>query len=271
MLIKTDGSLWGIGWNDYGALGSGNTVNPNKWVKITDNVRSVSAGYQHTLILKSDNTVWATGRNIAAELGDGTRDLRSSFVKVSDNARAIYAGTYASFIIKSDNSLWAAGSDADKMISGGKDLGMGKYITPFTRIMDNVTAVASGTDHTVILKMDGTVVGAGSNRFSQLGMGSFDEINTFTQIADNVKAIATGRAHTLLLKNDNTVWACGFNSNGQIGVSNQAFARNFIKVADNAAAIAAAKEGDNSFILKTAEPCWGQVKTTMANWAMLAQ
>lgn len=39
VVVKTDGSLWAWGWNDYGQLGDGTTTNKNTPVKIMDGVK----------------------------------------------------------------------------------------------------------------------------------------------------------------------------------------------------------------------------------------
>ena len=60
----------------------GTTTNKNAYVKVTDNVKAISAGYNHTIILKTDNIVWGSGTNSHGELGDGSNQQRNSFVKM---------------------------------------------------------------------------------------------------------------------------------------------------------------------------------------------
>ena len=90
--------------------------------------------------------------------------------------------------------------------------------------------VSAGTDHTVALKSDGTVVSWGSNAFGQLGDGTIInsvkvDPNQFplpvfgVQVPglSSVQAVAAGGNHTVALKSDGTVAAWGYNGGGQLG------------------------------------------------------
>jgi alpha-tubulin suppressor-like RCC1 family protein len=72
LFIKTDGSLWAMGYNGYGQLGDGTYNNTNLPEQIvSNNVTAISAGYLHSLFLKSDGSLWGMGYNYYGELGDG--------------------------------------------------------------------------------------------------------------------------------------------------------------------------------------------------------
>ena len=69
--------------------------------------------------------------------------------------------------------------------------------------------IAAGDDHTVGLKVDGTVVAAGYNRYGRC------DVRDWTDIV----SIAAGDVHTVGLKADGTVVAAGWNDYGQCNVS----------------------------------------------------
>ncbi|MCL2847031.1 MAG: hypothetical protein FWE38_05080 [Firmicutes bacterium] len=81
--------------------------------------------------------------------------------------------------------------------------------------------VATGFDHTVVLRQDGTVWAWGRNEEGQLGNGN--RVNQFTPVRarglDNIVQIASHKVHTLYLRNDGTVWAAGWNEEGQLGAA----------------------------------------------------
>ena len=91
--IKSDGTLWAWGYNGYGQLGVGDTVDRSAPVKVMDNVSTVTAndyfddgsGYDYYgsgYAIKSDGTLWAWGYNGYGQLGVGDRVDRSAPVKV---------------------------------------------------------------------------------------------------------------------------------------------------------------------------------------------
>lgn len=256
-LLKPDGSLWGVGWNDFGQLGNGNTTNVNNWVKITDNVKDVSAGYQYSLILKKDNTVWATGINSDGQLGDGTKVNQPKLIQVASGVIKIYASRATSFIIKSDNTLWGSGSNYYGMLGLNND---SPERLSFTQVDTDIKSVAIGTNHTLFLKNDNSLWVSGANNSGQLGNAAIiDASVTKVKVADNVKDVAAGALHSLILKNDNTVWACGWNGSGQlagigaVGTTN----RNLIQITTNVKSIQVPAHGLNSYVLKNDNTLWG--------------
>lgn len=83
LAIKSDGSLWAWGRNDYGQLGDGSYTDRLSPVRVLTGVVAAAAGEKHTLALKTDGSVWAWGRNRNGELGDGTKTDRWRPVQVS--------------------------------------------------------------------------------------------------------------------------------------------------------------------------------------------
>jgi alpha-tubulin suppressor-like RCC1 family protein len=83
LFIKSDGSLWGMGRNDFGQLGIGTTNNQLSPVMIVpNNVVAVAAGEAQSLFIKTDGSLWAMGNNTIGQLGDGTYTNRLSPVQV---------------------------------------------------------------------------------------------------------------------------------------------------------------------------------------------
>lgn len=70
-------------------------------------------------------------------------------------------------------------------------------------------SVAAGSNHTVALRADGTVIAAGNNNDGQRNVGDWADI----------VAVAAGSRHTVGLRADGTLVAVGFNKNGQCDAS----------------------------------------------------
>src|SRR6266566_4769739 len=72
LFLKSDGSLWAMGFNPEGQLGDGTSNNTNAPEQIVaGGVTAIAAGYFHSLFLKSDGSLWTMGYNDYGQLGDG--------------------------------------------------------------------------------------------------------------------------------------------------------------------------------------------------------
>jgi alpha-tubulin suppressor-like RCC1 family protein len=240
LILKSDGSLWAMGYNAYGQLGDGNYSGnvPHSGTNIPEqivasDVTAIAAGGMHSLFLKSDGSLWAMGGNYFGQLGDGTYyNTNRPEQIVGSNVTAIAAGGYHSLFLKSDGSLWAMGAN-----SCGQ-LGDGTYDNtnrPEQIVASGVTAIAAGGDpvrsptltaHSLFLKSDGSLWAMGYNGDGQLGDGTYDQTNRPELIvASGVTAIAAGgdpddflpSGHSMFLKSDGSLWAMGNNSYGQLG------------------------------------------------------
>jgi alpha-tubulin suppressor-like RCC1 family protein len=74
--VKTDGSLWCWGDNDYGQLGNGTSgVFPSIFTPVqimSSGVKAVSLGGLHTCAIKQDGSLWCWGGNDYGQLGKGS-------------------------------------------------------------------------------------------------------------------------------------------------------------------------------------------------------
>ena len=223
LFLKSDGSLWAMGWNTFGELGDGTTntaIRPEQIV--SSDVTATAAGGAHSLFLKSDGSLWAMGYNGQGQLGDGTFNSTNRPEQiVSSNVTAIAAGAGHSLFLKSDGSLWAMGEN------DYGELGDGTYNQtdqPEQIIAGGVTAIAAGYYHSLFLESDGSLWAMGRNNYGQLGDGTFgnpaSNYSTNRQeqiVAGGVTAVAAGRGHSLFLKSDGSLWAMGWNAAGQLG------------------------------------------------------
>ena len=116
--IKTDGTLWTWGGNDYGQLGD-NTItaksSPITTIAGGTNWKQVIVGYYHTAAIKTNGELWTWGRNDFGQLGNNNTSSYSSPVTTiagGTNWKSVAGGGYHTLAIKTDGTLWTWGSNS---------------------------------------------------------------------------------------------------------------------------------------------------------------
>jgi RHS repeat-associated protein len=225
LVLLADGRVKAGGANGFGQLGDGTLVKRTDGVYVTnlDNVVAIVAGGHHSLALKADGSVWGWGRNASGEIGIGTiASPQEAPVKVNNlsNIIAIAAGEYHSMALKSDGTVWAWGQNVNGQIGINSVATPQKNPVQVTNLSD-VVAIATGGQHSMALKADGTVWGWGANGKAQVGIGNITtpQKNPVQAIGvSNVVAIASGETHSLALRADGTVWTWGENVDGELAL-----------------------------------------------------
>jgi len=113
--IKTDGTLWVWGRNNYGQLGVNDTSQRNTPVTTFaggTNWKQVSGGDVHTLAIKTDGTLWVWSRNNYGQLGTNDTTNRSTPTTTfagGTNWKQVSGGDRHTSAIKTDGTLWVWG------------------------------------------------------------------------------------------------------------------------------------------------------------------
>jgi len=174
LFLKSNGSLWAMGKNYYGALGDGTYgagTNRSEQI-VTGGVTAIAVGGNHTLFLKSAGSLWATGDNRYDQLGDGTtNNVNLPEQIVANGVTAISAGGWHSLFLKSDGSLWGMGYNDYGQLGDGTTYSTSR---PEQIVASGVVAIAAGGYHSLFLKSDGSLWGMGINYSGELGDGFVD-------------------------------------------------------------------------------------------------
>lgn len=207
------------------------TVQVGSCAASSGNIKEISAGGGHVLILLSNGTVWAWGENLDGACGqtidsDYDQNFFPSPVMVEglSNVTAVSAGNGFSIVLKDDGTVWAWGDNG----LGKLGLGLpqatnegGVRITKPTMIpgLSNIVSIDASDHFTLALKDDGTVWAWGLNAFGTLGDGMTTTegsgyVTAPIQVTGlcGVKSIHAGAKNCFALKNDGTVWAWGENN-----------------------------------------------------------
>jgi alpha-tubulin suppressor-like RCC1 family protein len=239
--IKTQGTLWTWGKNDFGQLGIGNSyVNRNTPTQVTTETdwSIISAGNAHSLGLKSNGTLWAWGRNDLGQLGDGSTTQRNTPMQIGTDTNwlKVAAGNCYAISLKTNGTLWGWGNNQYGQ------LGLGATWTEFYNededyyywgwLTENKNAptqtgtnsdwfnITTGDSHVFAIKTNGTLWAWGYNFSGQLGDST--QSNRYTpRLIGSVSdwsLITAGGYYTLGLKTNRTMWAWGYNGYGQLGL-----------------------------------------------------
>jgi alpha-tubulin suppressor-like RCC1 family protein len=220
LFVLADGSLWGMGRNSSGQLGTGKTSDHLCPRLIVDqNISQIAAGNNHSLFTIQDGTLWAIGENYYGQLGDGTNSDKDYPVQVLDNNGTahdgviqVVAGDNHSLFLKQNGSVWGMGHNSYGQLGDETKVNRSSPVQIFA---GNVSRIAAGQNHSIILMNDGSMWTTGKNDHGQLGDGKATQYATKTT-RTGVQKIATGTNHSLFVESGKLL-AKGNNVYGQLG------------------------------------------------------
>ena len=224
--IKSDGSLWGWGHNQYGRLGTG-TDSPGfaetpVQIGTDKDWASVRAGRYHTMALKTDGSLWAWGHNNVGQLGTGNSDPQYSPVQVGEESdwSVVDAGNSHTVALKSDGSLWTWGDNGNYQL-GSADNTLDLNVPTQVGSDTDWTSVDAGSHHTLAVKSGGSLWAWGRNVDGQAGIDSTDNYAiTPTQVgaAYNWTGVVAGTNTSFAVSRDGYLWGWGDNEYYRLGV-----------------------------------------------------
>jgi alpha-tubulin suppressor-like RCC1 family protein len=227
--IKTDGTLWVWGRNNYLQLGTNDNIvksTPVTTFAGGTNWKQVFSGNRNVLAVKTDGTLWGWGQNNGAQLGTNDAIPKSTPVTTfagGTNWKQVSCGIGHGAAIKTDGTLWVWGSNASGQLGTNN---VNTSSTPVTTFAGgtNWKQVSCGYRFTAVVKTDGTLWVWGQNNTAQLGINSGSDRSTpVTTFAGGTNwKQSAGYNQFLAIKTDGTLWVWGANANNQLGVNDTA-------------------------------------------------
>ena len=212
LIVDTDGNLWGIGSNAYGALGPTNMGgNVGSFVKLDKNVAFASAGRRSTVYVKQDGTMWGLGDNRWNKLAQGQPEQLSTPVKMGTDIVYLASGEHQVLAVNESGKLYYAGWRTVKGFAQG-----GGNNPTMAHVMDGVVKADIYFANMVILSKTGDAYVYGLNTESGIGLEAVTG-GTPKKILSGVSDVAAGYGFTAYLMKDGTVRVQGDNSYGQAG------------------------------------------------------
>ena len=217
--IKTDGTLWTWGYNAYGKLGDGTTINRSSPVTTAGggtNWRKVSAGDSTCAAIKADGTLWTWGYNASGEQGSGNLTARSSPGTVAGggtNWKEVSVGKNSMVAVKTDGTLWTWGRNTYGQLGDGTTVSRSSPGT-VAGGGTNWKQVSAGIylESGAAIKTDGTLWTWGTNTGDGTAVSRLSPVTTagggtnWKQVSIDYQAAA--------IKTDGSLWTWGQGSTG---------------------------------------------------------
>jgi alpha-tubulin suppressor-like RCC1 family protein len=151
MMLFVDGSIGAWGWNAYGQLGDGTTVDRHvpTLIRSASGFVAVSGGGLHSLGVKPDGSVWAWGWNGVGQVGDGTtvdRHVPTQVPGVPPVVR-VSAGIFHSVGVTRDGKVLTWGWNAYGQLGDGTTVD--RHVPTVVGSLAPAAAVAGGAFHSL--------------------------------------------------------------------------------------------------------------------------
>lgn len=245
LVLRSNGTLWSMGWNQYGQLGDSSTVNndvptlvqlradfeaggfaPLEWVLDGYGSWTVTNNNPHGGSWAAEAPPLYSGENASMEVSQNCEVVSFWYYIDSGNSLTFYIdgvekGSWTGPPAYSNATIVVTpGMHTFKWVySSGVNPSYTAWVDDISFISNSWVAASSGYAHNAALKADGTLWTWGRNWAGQLGDGSTADKSYPVQIgsATDWAAVAAGGDHTIALKSDGTLWGWGRNDVGQLG------------------------------------------------------
>ena len=219
MAIKTDGTLWGWGFNTQSQLGDGTSTLRSSPVQIgtETNWSNVDAAVNHTVAIKTDGTIWSWGLNSSGQLGIGNTTQRFAPVQIGllNTWVDISASENMSVAVRNDGTLWSWGNNNSGQLGLFRNRSVPNYVVR-PPLFNSVKAAYQSV---IARSTDNTLWAWGSNvTYGQLGLNDTVNRSSPVQIGTETWSdFSNGGFHVMAIR-DGRLWTWGDNSSGELGL-----------------------------------------------------
>jgi len=240
--VKTDGTLWVWGKNEFGQLGQNNEVSYSSPVQIPGTTWSTAADTMdgstegRMFAIKTNGTLWCWGIANNGNLGLNDHVRRSSPTQIPGTTWSnISISTELEVATKTDGTLWTWGVNTNGQLgqneSPGSPAVQGSRSSPVqipgTTWSTGENKIAAAGMAALAIKTNGTLWAWGAAYLGTLGQNETGAYNSLmysspVQIPGTTwSTVTVGGYGVHAMKTDNTLWSWGYNGNGQLAQNNR--------------------------------------------------
>jgi alpha-tubulin suppressor-like RCC1 family protein len=229
--LRSDGTVWAWGSNDFGQIGDGTTTLHKTPVQVNGlpAISKIATGGRadHSFAIDGSGTLWAWGKNDRGQLGDNSTIQRfvPATVQALANVVDVGCGQRHSVAVRQDGSIWSWGYNGSSQLGDRTTIQRLAPVSVYestTQAFRNGAAVSVGADFTFVTKVDGSVWGWGSSVYGEMGDGIgniWPYTPDYATESPQLKGmkVVNGSNYSLGMMPDGRVWSWGRNFSGEIG------------------------------------------------------
>jgi intracellular multiplication protein IcmE len=244
MVLMTDGTIYGMGFNQMGQQGVNDTTKRNVLTLAplpSDKIASqIACGQSFTIALMTDGTLYGTGYAGNGELGTSISGgvaktftlMTNSTGKVPSN---IICGGEFTIALMTDNTIYVTGKNTNGQLGLSNTTSRSSFTLLPLPTGKTPSQIMCGFEHTIVLMTDSTMYGTGLNSSGQLGTDNTTrslQLTIMTTAPQNKTwtKILRGYYSTFAIDNNGKTYACGRNESNCLNVNNRMY---FSKVNNN--------------------------------------
>ena len=254
--ITSEGRIYTWGYNDFGQLGDGTTI--DKYIPtvtsyytidvgvnslpVSEEIKKVSLGRdRNSAALTIEGNLYIWGDNHFGQIGDGTTIDRLLPTKINDYLSLVYGEDIIDISLSGSHSmaLTSKGRVFTWGYNGGGILGYGhsdydahpnptEITHQFTLNEEEVIEkVVSGHLYSIVLTSESRMLIWGSNSRGELGIGTSDHDDHFSPIDitshfslgfdEVIVDVLAGDSHTAVITSEGRIFTWGYNTYGNLG------------------------------------------------------
>ena len=232
IILKEDGTVWGVGLNTYGNLGNGTTRTMYEPVQVLkgpneplENIVDIAVGGWHVVALSNSGEVYTWGHGGSGRLGTGNDSNQYYATKIMDNMVDVDVGEACGMALDSYGEVYTWG------YNGYGQLGIGNttaQMLPQRVSCNDAIEISQNYQSSGILDSHGKIQTWGLNLWGGLGMGN---TTTYTSPANpnvsNIVDIEMGTVTCLIKNTDGNLYVTGDNIRGNFANGTESDARSF--------------------------------------------
>jgi len=227
MIIKEDGTLWGVGYNQLGRLGNGNTTNQNNPVQEASgwtDWEKVYVGYNSTAGLRNTSDLYVCGASNYGQYGIGTTTSQDSFIYSTGNVAKWVNDGENSLILTTDGELYGAGRNQEGQLGVGDSSQRNTWTQEASGFTWLDVSISTNPDSVVLaIKDDGTLWAWGDGGYSKHGLNNLTDYYTPQQVMPSASgtfvSVHAGSQHGAAVDDQGRLWYWGDDQYYQDGTS----------------------------------------------------